>query len=170
MGRAIYLWLSCHPYSAHIGNHILSPDVSIKMLDIFHSKLRNKFPWNRKRNSCIFIQRNALENIVCEMATCLSRPLSEPIMLSLLTHICVTRFEWFYKPTGSMCYHLTRAKHKVRNKMGAVLEATYWYVYTGLYTFAFQFHLNVFQKVWIENHSEMSQWLLTEQTTKPHLY
>ena len=30
--------------------------------------------WNLKRNSYIFIQENALENVVCEMAAILSRP------------------------------------------------------------------------------------------------
>ena len=31
--------------------------------------LRNKLQWNLKRNSCIFIQENAFENVVCEMAS-----------------------------------------------------------------------------------------------------
>ena len=36
--------------------------------------LRNKFQWNFNRNSCIFIQENALENVVWKMAAILSRP------------------------------------------------------------------------------------------------
>ena len=36
--------------------------------------LRNKLQWNINRNSHIFIQENALEFIVCEMASILSRP------------------------------------------------------------------------------------------------
>ena len=36
--------------------------------------LRNKFPWNFNRYSNIFIQENAFENGVCEMASILSRP------------------------------------------------------------------------------------------------
>ena len=36
--------------------------------------LRNKLQWNINRNSYIFIQENALENVVCEMASILSRP------------------------------------------------------------------------------------------------
>ena len=38
------------------------------------SKLRNKFQWNLKQNPYIFIQENAFNNVVCEMATILSRP------------------------------------------------------------------------------------------------
>ena len=34
----------------------------------------NKFPWNPKRNLYIFLQENAFENVVCEMAEILSRP------------------------------------------------------------------------------------------------
>ena len=37
-------------------------------------KLRNKFQWNFKHNSYIFIQENAFENVVCEMAAIFSRP------------------------------------------------------------------------------------------------
>ena len=35
--------------------------------------IRNKFQWNLKRNSHIFIQQNAFEHIVCEMAAILSQ-------------------------------------------------------------------------------------------------
>ena len=36
--------------------------------------LRNKFQWHFIRNSNIFIQGNVVENVVCEMASILSRP------------------------------------------------------------------------------------------------
>ena len=35
---------------------------------------RNKLKWNLKRNSYIFIQENAIENVVRKMAANLSRP------------------------------------------------------------------------------------------------
>ena len=34
----------------------------------------NKFQWNFIENSKLFIQENAFENVVCEMAAILSRP------------------------------------------------------------------------------------------------
>ena len=34
----------------------------------------NKLEWNSKRNSCIFIQENAFEKVVCEVVSILSRP------------------------------------------------------------------------------------------------
>ena len=34
----------------------------------------NKLQCNLKRSSCVFIQENAFENVVCEMASILSRP------------------------------------------------------------------------------------------------
>ena len=37
--------------------------------NIVNSNLRNKLQWNIKRNSGIFIQENAFENVVCEMAS-----------------------------------------------------------------------------------------------------
>ena len=42
--------------------------------NIVNSNLRNKLQWNLKRNSCIFIQENAFENVVCEKASILSGP------------------------------------------------------------------------------------------------
>ena len=35
--------------------------------------LMHKFQWKLKRNSYIFIQENALKNVVCEIASILSR-------------------------------------------------------------------------------------------------
>ena len=42
--------------------------------DTINWTVRNKFQWYFNRNSCIFIQENALGNFVCEMAAILSRP------------------------------------------------------------------------------------------------
>ena len=42
--------------------------------NIVNSTLRNKLQWSFNRNSNIFIQENALEDVVCEMASILSRP------------------------------------------------------------------------------------------------
>ena len=42
--------------------------------NIVNSNLRNTLQWNLKRNSYIFIQENACENIICEMAAISSRP------------------------------------------------------------------------------------------------
>ena len=42
--------------------------------NIVNWTLRNKLQWNFNRNSIIFIQENALQNVVCEMASILSRP------------------------------------------------------------------------------------------------
>ena len=42
--------------------------------NIVNSSLRNKLQWNFNRNANIFIQENALQNVVCEMTSILSRP------------------------------------------------------------------------------------------------
>ena len=50
--------------------------------------LRNKLQWNLNRNSYIFIQENAFENVVSEMASILFRPQCvDELMLSSLDHI-----------------------------------------------------------------------------------
>ena len=48
--------------------------LSEPMLEYFHLTLRNILQWNFNRNSDIFIQENAFESVICEMAAILSRP------------------------------------------------------------------------------------------------
>ena len=59
--------------------------------------LRDKLQWNFIRNSEIFIQENVLENVVCEMASILSRPQCfkrNPVLTCLVDYK-----EWLYKDT-----------------------------------------------------------------------
>ena len=42
--------------------------------NIVNLTLRNKLQWNNHRNTTIFTEENASENVVCEMASILSRP------------------------------------------------------------------------------------------------
>ena len=53
--------------------------------NIVNLNLRNKFQWNLKRNSYIFIQENAFENVICEMAAILLRPQCVKDQSQLLT-------------------------------------------------------------------------------------
>ena len=53
--------------------------------DIVNWNLRNKFQWNLERNSYIFIQENAFENVVCKMAVILSRPQCDKHLKLFLT-------------------------------------------------------------------------------------
>ena len=48
--------------------------LSETMMDFFHLTLGDKFQWNLNRNSFIFIQENAFENVVWKMTAILSRP------------------------------------------------------------------------------------------------
>ena len=58
-------WLVAWSASSHYLN---------RWWNIVNWTLRNKVQWNRKQNSCIFIQENAFENVVWKMAVFLSRP------------------------------------------------------------------------------------------------
>ena len=58
-------WLVTWSALSHYLNHCWN---------ITNSNLRNKLQWNLKRNSCIFLNENAFENVVCEMAAILSWP------------------------------------------------------------------------------------------------
>ena len=44
------------------------------MLEYYQLNLWNKLQWKLQQSSCIFIQENAFENFLCEMAAIFSRP------------------------------------------------------------------------------------------------
>ena len=51
--------------------------------------LRNKSQWNINRNSHIFIQENAFENVICKMSAIVSRPHCVKLDLcSIMTDMC----------------------------------------------------------------------------------
>ena len=56
--------------------------------NIVNWTLRNKLQWNFNWNSNIFIQENALENVVCEMASILSRPQCVNSSPPVATYMC----------------------------------------------------------------------------------
>ena len=67
--------------------------LSEPMLDIVNWTLRNKLQWNSNRNSNIFIHENALENVVCEMASILPPPQCVNSLIGvkhLLKTYCIT--------------------------------------------------------------------------------
>ena len=88
-------WLVAWSVSSHYLN---------QCLNIVNSNLRNKLQWNLKQNSYIFVQENAFEKVVYEMAATLSRPqcakmwcpMPHNILLFLLKNISnETSLLWF---------------------------------------------------------------------------
>ena len=63
--------------------------------NIVNWTFRNKLQWNFHRNSYIFIQESALENVVCETAPILSRPqcINDYAVFSLFV-IALTSTDW----------------------------------------------------------------------------
>ena len=55
---------------------------------ILNAELRNKLQWNFDQYSNIFIQENVFENVVCEMASILSRPqcVTCTLIIMLIVH------------------------------------------------------------------------------------
>ena len=80
--------------------------------DIFKSIFLNENVGLSIKISLKFVSRCPINNIPALVQKALCRPgdkpLSEPMMVSLLTHICVTRPQWVdehldFKPTWSIC-------------------------------------------------------------------
>ena len=71
-----------------------------KMVIIFQPTFSNAFSWMKmhklRLKFHLFFPKDPINNIPTFQHCCLSgaEPLSEPIMVSLLTHICVTRTQW----------------------------------------------------------------------------
>ena len=57
--------------------------------NIVNWTIRNQLQWNPNRNSYIFIEENAFENVVWKMVAILSRPLC-CIIASFMGHYCYT--------------------------------------------------------------------------------
>ena len=85
--------------------------------NIVNSNLRNKLPWNLERNSFIFIQENAFENVVWKMAAILSWPQWVKSVLHMETCFHVTSIQnWHSKSIlnsnqfsqESMCQYICR--------------------------------------------------------------
>ena len=68
-GRVTHICVSRLTITGSDNGHYLN-----QCWNIVNWTLRNKLQWNFKRKSFIFIQENALENVICEMASILSRP------------------------------------------------------------------------------------------------
>ena len=72
--------------------------LSEPMLEYFNSNIRNKFHWNFKLSSYIFIEEKAFENVVSEMDSILSRPQ----MCAYRHIICKTIFGCVTLPVAAM--------------------------------------------------------------------
>ena len=73
----------------------------IQCWNIFNWTFRNKLPWNFNRNSNLLIQENALENVVREMASILSRPQCVNVTLyhaTLYRIVCKTHIFMHHSP------------------------------------------------------------------------
>ena len=81
IGSALVRIMACHLYGAK--------PLSKPVLGYCKLTLRNKLQWNFNQNTKLFIQENASENIVCEMAAIFSRGrwVNSPCcMLLYITH------------------------------------------------------------------------------------
>ena len=55
-----------------------------------NSNLTNNIQWNHMRNSNIFVQENAFQNVVCEMAAMLSRPHCVKCIINTMMFLCTS--------------------------------------------------------------------------------
>ena len=80
--------------------------------NIVNSNFKNKFQWNFNLDSYIFIQENAIENVVCEMASILSQPQCVKIIYGL-TWIPIPIFCYSWDDSTMIFTHdfVTRESH-----------------------------------------------------------
>ena len=99
---------------------------NLKPCNIVNWTLRNKLQWNVTRNSYIFIKENPFENVVCEMASILSRPQcvnslgSGVAKLSLISKI----LDPIMKPGPVFCLLLGVSSDYAQPITGQVTEVT----------------------------------------------
>ena len=84
--------------------------------DIFNSILLKENVWTPITNSLKFVPKGLINNIPALVQNMAGRrpgdkPLSEPMMVSLLTHICVTRPQWVKGILQIDCYDMFDDQH-----------------------------------------------------------
>ena len=105
-----HAWLRwCHMYW-HI-NNTLGPRLNRRPFadDIFKCIFLNENEWILPRISLKFVPKVPINNIpalvqIMAWRRSSDKPLSEPMMVSLLTHICVTRPQWVNSYIGGILY------------------------------------------------------------------
>ena len=78
--------------------------------EIFNCKFLNENVWIPVKISLKFVSKDPINNITALVQIMAGRrpgdkPLSEPMMVNLLTHICVTRPQWLKMPLYSRINH-----------------------------------------------------------------
>ena len=146
-----------------------------------------------------FVPKGAVNNnpsLVHMMAWCRSgdKPLSEPMMVSLLTHICVTWPQWvkdssdadvsdqFLINADLQVFAIWEDTKLYKNittcpiiiQINTLIKIAYilfyWCISPMIFVLCFKFHLSLFLRVqWTVNHHWSSQWLVTKQETSHYL-
>ena len=100
-----------HICVGNIGHYWSAPSHYLNQCwNIVNWTLGNKLQWNFNRNSNIFIQENAFERVVCEMAAILSRPqwvkighrIVHPLMIATRGHASLTIHVYWWRG-GDIC-------------------------------------------------------------------
>ena len=110
-----------------------------------------KFQWNLKWNSNIFIQENAIQNVVCKMWAILSRPQC----VNILTMASISKLT-----------------HWGRDKMDAISQTTFSSAFSWMKMFEFRlkFHWSLFLRVQLTIFQHwFRQWLGAVQATSHYL-
>ena len=133
------------------------------------------------RNLCIFIQENAFENVVCDMASISSRPQCVKKNISLANNNISNGFELIQMATlPHYCYICDMwmlhsdwfLTHWGRDKMDAIFQTTFsnGYSWMKMYEFRIKFHWSLFLRfpLTISQHWFRS-WLDADQATSHYL-
>ena len=114
--------------------------------DIFKCIFLNEIAWISLKISLKFVPMVRIYNIpalVQIMAWCRpgDKPLSEPMMVSLLTHICVTRPQWV---NDTISYNMTNwLKRFVLNSL---------FLYTAIsIVYSLVIHIHIWDRLWLLN-------------------
>ena len=118
--------------------------------DIFKCIFLNENEWISSRISLKFVPKVPINNIpalVQIMAWCRSggKPLSEPMMVSLQTHLCVTRPQWVYPPLFSDLQAGRHGRFKTLRpgQMCLNLKAFFW-----IYTFGSMYGITLTEELY----------------------
>ena len=126
-------WLVAWPAPSHYLN---------QCWDVVNWTLRNKLQWNFHRNSYLFIQENAFENVVWKMTAIFSRP-------QCVNSLWPSNATWCCRSGPITCMRIESLTHWGRGEMDVISQTIFSSAFSWMKMFEFRlkFHQSLFLRV-----------------------
>ena len=173
------VWTMCITLGMYCRVNTLRPRQNYRHFtdDIFKYIFLTEYVWSSLKISLKFVPKVSINNIPALVQIMVwhwpgDQPLSEPMMVKLMMHICIKWPQWFKMHNlGYTCaayFYLCYITHLPLDKMDITLQKTFSNAFSlkKWFVFWFIFHWGLFLRVQV---TISQHWLVTEQVTSHYL-